>query len=380
MIKDEHKVIILSIIAGIAIWILDSAIDSFVFLHGSFWELLLFDLSLHEIYFRFLFFASFILFGIVVSKLISKRQKTEEELGKSVKFLDMIFDSIRDPFIILDRDFRVVKVNEAYAHMKDLHDNDLIGKRCYEITRGRDTVCDDCIVEKTFISADPCVKEKRSAMQGVQETWFEIYTYPIQTKNGSVTHVIEYVRNITERKKIEEERERLIQQLEFLSTTDSLTGLLNRRMLIKRLNSEIDRARRYGLELSLILCDLDYFKEINDTYGHNAGDSVLKSISSIFSELARKPDIIGRYGGDEFMIILPETSIKGAEDMAERIRLRVQSSEFPVVDGKSARTTMSLGITHFKGGEVDIYDLINRIDKALYTSKRTGKNQVYTLT
>lgn len=263
--------------------------------------------------------------------------------------------------------------------MKDIPVKELTGKKCYEITRGRNIICDDCVVNKTFQSTDPCAKEKHTSLPDGSEGWMAIYTYPILDEEGTISHVIEYVRDITDRKLAEEERKRLIEKLEFLSITDSLTGLLNRRVVIERLNSEIERVKRYGFDLSLILCDLDYFKEINDTYGHNTGDEVLKIVSGILKESVRAADIVGRYGGDEFLLILPETSIKGAEDMAERIRLAVQDTEFPAGNGKSVRTTLSLGITNFQGGRADIHDLINRIDNALYTSKRAGKNQVYTI-
>ncbi len=379
MIKDEHKVIIFSFVAGLSLWVIDAVVDSFVFTEGIFLDSLILGASAHELYFRSFYLVSFVLFGMVISRLLARHKKADEALDKSARFLNTIFDSIIDPFIILDKDFRIVRANEAYAQMKNIPVKELTGKKCHEITRGREEICDDCVVNKTFKSADPCAKEKQAILPDGSVEWVEIYTYPILDQNGSISHVIEYVRNITERKRAEEERKRLIEKLEFLSITDSLTGLLNRRVVIERLNSEIERVKRYGFDLSLILCDLDYFKEINDTYGHNTGDEVLKIVSWILKESVRAADIVGRYGGDEFLLILPETSIKGAEDMAERIRLSVQDTEFPAGNGKSVRTTLSLGITNFQGGRADIHDLINRIDNALYTSKRAGKNQVYTI-
>lgn len=379
MLKDEHKIIVLSVIVSIVICLSDAVIATVLVSGKSFRDLFEFNISAEEFFSRSLFVSGILLFGLITSRVLSRRRKSEEELDSSVRFLDTIFKSIRDPFVILDREFRIVKANDAYAEIKNRDAKELIGNKCYGITRGRVDVCEDCIVRKTLSSGDPCAKEKQVAFPDNPDAWIEIYTYPIFDKERKVSHVIEYVRDITDRKKVEEERQRLIQQLEFLSTTDSLTGLLNRRMLVKRLDSEVNRARRYRSDLSLILCDLDYFKEINDTHGHNAGDNVLKGIAGILNGLVRSTDLVGRYGGDEFLIIMPETTISGAEDMAERIRKKVQETEFPVVNGKKARTTISLGITHFQGGELDIYDLINRIDNALYTSKRAGRNQVYSL-
>ncbi len=137
------------------------------------------------------------------------------------------------------------------------------------------TVCEGCIVQKSLQSADPFAKDKLVTMPNGQAVWFEIYTYPILDEDGSVSHVIEYTRDITGRKKSEEDKRRLIEKLEHLSRTDELTGLMNRRALTDSLVYELDRAKRYATELSLILCDIDNFKEINDTWGHDTGDRSL---------------------------------------------------------------------------------------------------------
>jgi len=211
------------------------------------------------------------------------------------------------------------------------------------------------------------------------EEWIEIYTYPIIDEQREVSHVIEYVRNITDRKRADEQRQLFIQELEMLSSVDALTGLLNRRMLYDRLRHEIERVRRYKVDLALMFCDLDYFKEINDTHGHKVGDEVLKLVAGILKKSLRTSDIVGRYGGDEFLVVLPQTSLKGAHDLAERIRETVQEMRYEVYEGQSIGTTMSIGVTYYTGGETDVDALINRIDTALYVSKRAGKNQVYSL-
>ncbi len=307
---------------------------------------------------------------------ITDRMRTEEALHKSEKFLSTIFESIYDPFSIIDRDYRIIKANTAYAQMRDKLVKDLVGKRCYEILQGRDSVCDACVVEKTFKSADPCAKDKLLTFPDGLNVWVEIYTYPIFDENGTVSYVIEYTRDITDRKKAEKEKKQLIEKLEYLSKTDSLTGLLNRRALIDRLEYEIDRTKRYGAELSLILCDMDYFKEINDTHGHAIGDKVLQIVSETISGSLRATDVAGRYGGDEFMVILPETALTGAENLAERIRSSVESVDFQIADEKWVRTSLSLGVTCFNTATEDINTLIKRADVALYASKRDGRNKV----
>jgi len=135
---------------------------------------------------------------------IVERKQTEEALKKSETFLTTIFDSIQDPFCIIDRDYRIVRANEAYAQMRHKKLDDLIGKTCYEVLLKRNSVCDECVVQKTFASGDPCAKEKRVYVFDGEITWSAIYTYPIMGSDGNVTHVIEYTQDITERKRAEE--------------------------------------------------------------------------------------------------------------------------------------------------------------------------------
>ena len=254
----------------------------------------------------------------ILRKEILDRTRTEEELYRSESFLNTIFDSFHDPFCIVDREYRIIKFNDAYIRMRNKPPKELYEKTCYKVLRNKTTVCEDCVIEKTFHSKDPCAKEKPVVLADGSEMWMEIYTYPIFDHEKNVTHAIEYMRDITERKRTEEEKKRLIEKLNYLSTTDVLTGLLNRRALTDVLEHEITRAQRYAADLSLILCDLDYFKLINDTYGHAVGDSALIAVSDAIKRSIRKADILGRYGGDEFMIILPETSLEGAKLLAEK--------------------------------------------------------------
>lgn len=139
-----------------------------------------------------------------IHREIRERWNAEEKLIKSEKFLNTIFDSIRDPFCIFDRQYKIVKSNEAYAEMKNRTVEGLVGKRCYEVLHNRNVICDDCIVEKSFKEADPCAREKLLTYEDGSEVWFQIYTYPIYNDQGRVSHIIEYTRDITDRKITEE--------------------------------------------------------------------------------------------------------------------------------------------------------------------------------
>jgi diguanylate cyclase (GGDEF)-like protein/PAS domain S-box-containing protein len=315
---------------------------------------------------------------VCIIRDITWRKRSEERLRKSERFLNMMFNSIRDPFCIIDYEFRIIRANEAYANLKRKKIDDLIGKKCHEVLENRDSVCEGCVVGRSFSSAGPCAKEKNIVTSGGKIDWVEIYTYPILDEDGKVTHVIEYTRDITERKKSEDEKRRLIVTLEHLSRTDALTGLINRRALTDGLTYEVERARRFASPLSLILCDIDGFKEINDTYGHDVGDKALQTVSATLKTLLRKTDMAGRYGGDEFMLILPETGRKGAENLADKLIAAMRETDLHLPDGKPLRLSMSIGIAEPREDDDGIDSMIKRADDSMYASKPGSRKRIST--
>jgi len=316
---------------------------------------------------------------ICIMRDITWRKRSEARLRRSERFLNTIFDSIRDPFSIFDRNFQIIRANDAYARMRSKEAGELVGKKCHEVLQNRASVCEGCAVNTTFNSGDPCAKEKFIVLHDGTGMWMEISTYPIFDEDGSVTHAIEYTRDITDRKKSEEEKRLLIEKLEYLSNTDGLTGLLNRRALTDSLFYEIDRAKRYNSQMSLILCDIDNFKEINDACGHDAGDQALQTIASTLKTILRKADIAGRYGGDEFMLILPQTSIKGAEKIADKILFAVRNAEMSFTEDKSIRLSLSIGLSSLEADSDTPDSLIKRTDDAMYASKQGGRDRVSTV-
>lgn len=165
-----------------------------------------------------------------------------------------------------------------------------------------------------------------------------------------------------------------------LAVTDPLTGLLNKGYLMKRLQSEISRSARYNEPVSVIMLDIDFFKKINDTYGHLAGDETLKHIAKIIRDVTRNIDIVTRYGGEEFFIICPNTNLEGVVNLAERIRKTVENTPF-VVDSNEIRVTVSIGV------KCEVYDptvnvelatgkMIDDVDAALYRAKKNGRNRI----
>jgi len=169
-------------------------------------------------------------------------------------------------------------------------------------------------------------------------------------------------------------RARLFEKTERLATTDGLTGLTNHRTFQVRLDEQLAQAQRYGKRLSLILCDIDHFKSVNDTYGHPVGDVVLKGVARTLQKEARATDVVARYGGEEFAVVMPETDAAGAVVIAERIRERVKALVFDTAQGP-LRVTLSLGIAAVPDDATRKGDLVERADACLYHAKRNGRDR-----
>jgi diguanylate cyclase (GGDEF)-like protein len=163
----------------------------------------------------------------------------------------------------------------------------------------------------------------------------------------------------------------------WLATVDALTGCMNRRAFTERLERELDRVRRYSVKLSVMMIDLDHFKDVNDSHGHIVGDSVLRQLGDILRDEVRSVDLAARYGGEEFVILLPDTDLEGSVAFAERLRKRVEEHDFAET-GDPLRITVSVGVASasVEGGLTEPESLIAKADEALYRAKNDGRNRV----
>jgi diguanylate cyclase (GGDEF)-like protein len=166
-----------------------------------------------------------------------------------------------------------------------------------------------------------------------------------------------------------------LQEVQRLAITDSLTGLYNRRHFSKMGEDEVRRAIRYRRSLSAIMLDIDHFKRANDTYGHSVGDQILQAVAERCRQELRSVDVVGRYGGDEFVILLPENDLSAAKQVAERLRKSIAQRKLDTARG-SATVTASLGVSAMNGKQTTLEDLLSRADQALYAAKQNGRNQV----
>lgn len=201
-----------------------------------------------------------------------------------------------------------------------------------------------------------------------------IYTQAEVTRgrDGAAQKMVGTSMDITDRKLLEE-------RLKFQVVHDELTGLYNRRVLEKRLNDEIERAIRYNHSLSIFMLDIDHFKQINDTHGHPVGDIVLQALASILEKTTRKTDYLARFGGEEFVVILPETPLDTALSLAERLREEIATQPISIDDHNQLKLTASIGIASFPEHTQSPQELLGMADKAMYKAKRDGRNRISTV-
>jgi len=172
------------------------------------------------------------------------------------------------------------------------------------------------------------------------------------------------------------ENSRLVQRLKHLAGHDGLTELLNHRHTREQLQREFDRVSRYAGSLSLLMIDIDHFKQVNDRHGHPTGDTVLREVARVVKEAVRAVDLVGRYGGEEFAAILPQTDVQEARLLAERLRKAVEALAVPAPNA-IVRVTISTGIASYPAPNVaSPDDLIREADRALYRAKQDGRNRV----
>ena len=292
-----------------------------------------------------------------------------------------ILDALSDATWIIDGKGEVLRINKAFLKLLGLKNNaSAIGRKCYEFLPSdvcQTSACPLKRINHIKQSFEVAVEGKSANGKGIP---FLLTASPLFGLVGEVIGVVEQFKNITKRKHFEEELEKARLELELLATTDALTGLANRRVFDETLQREWFRALREKQSISLILCDIDYFKLYNDRYGHLGGDDCLREVSACIKRSAiRKSDLTARYGGEEFVCILPDTRSEGAYHLAEKIRSTINERRLEHDSSKiSDFLTLSLGVATVIPFENDCgaEGLIKAADDALYASKEGGRNRV----
>lgn len=305
-----------------------------------------------------------------------------ERLRKNRDFLEVIMKNLETKILIADIDARVHEFNDSFMNMLCLDATDIYGKKCGDLLncshsleeqreRGDIPYCHTCPIKisikdaltkniptyKKVISRDCYMNRKKV------KKYFLYSCKRINYNNNNMAMVI--LDDITDSEISKE-------NLKKLSVTDELTTIYNRRFIFQSLEKEIERKERYGSSFSLLMMDIDHFKSVNDRFGHINGDRVLKKTSLTIKEHIRNVDILGRFGGEEFLLILPETDVEHAAMCAERLRKSIENLH---LDDINYQITISIGVGEVIHGD-NADKIIDRVDTALYKAKENGRNRV----
>ncbi|RXJ54447.1 GGDEF domain-containing protein [Candidatus Marinarcus aquaticus] len=288
--------------------------------------------------------------------------KLQKELLSSNKELQR-FKKIIDTHVITattQLDSIITSVSKAFVKASGYQKDELIGEKM-NIIRHQQTPKELFTqLWSTIEKGEQWKSQIKNRRKDGSEYWLEQNIIPIKDEEGNIVEYMVIGEDISAKK-----------ELESLSMIDQLTKIYNRRKLDEILDHEFNRAIRYEKPLSIMLIDIDFFKKINDTYGHPIGDEVLYSVAQTFKNHIRSTDYVGRYGGEEFMIICPETKKEDAMILAEKLRKTIEEYPFKVIKN----VTVSIGVSEYIA-EFSVNEVIERADKALYKAKAQGRNQV----
>jgi diguanylate cyclase (GGDEF)-like protein/PAS domain S-box-containing protein len=292
--------------------------------------------------------------------------------GHSVAAFKSAVDCAAVSIMITDVDARIVYVNDAFLRQTGYAREELLGRDAGVMKSGRTRREVYQELWKTIRSGRSWRGELVNRRRGGTEYWEQLAIAPLRDPNGAISHFVAVREDITERRK----REDALHQLAHI---DVLTGVGNRRYLMERAENELRRAERFGLALSLLILDIDRFKQINDCHGHSCGDQAIRLVAQCCVEHVRDIDFVGRFGGEEFVAVMPGTALNGAREVAERLRKAVSALSLECGVGKTFGLTVSVGIAELIAGD-KLEQVFASADAALYRAKGLGRNRVVAVT
>ena len=296
---------------------------------------------------------------------VEARRRSERAVRESERRFRTIFDYSPSGIAFGDEEGNLLTVNAAFSRLLGYSRQELMGRNFAEITHPEDREREAALIQDLLWEGKSHYRlEKRYLARDGTPVWVDLIVSAQWNGHGIPIHFIGVATDIREKKAAEAE-------LEYRAAYDSLTGALNRLRYEQLLEQEQERVNRYGTQAAVIMFDIDHFKAVNDTYGHDTGDAVLTELAGLVRGRLRETDSLSRWGGEEFLILLPETGLEGATRLAEDIRATTEAHSFPEV----GRVTISLGVADLLPGE-PYRDLVRRVDQALYAAKRGGRNQV----
>ncbi|MGB0127971.1 MAG: CHASE domain-containing protein [Rhodocyclaceae bacterium] len=305
-----------------------------------------------------------------VSAALERATMANRALDENRALLQLIYDTSDVAIFLVDLEGRITHANRCMEEMFGCSAERLIGSEYVshihpdEREAGRARMLALLKSDVAFVEVDRLYWRE----DGIQ-FWGHLRGRRMIDAQGCPVGLVGVISNIDERRRLQADLERQ-------ARTDSLTGVNNRRHFLELAEAEINRAVRYGSALSVLMIDIDFFKAVNDTYGHAAGDQVLCRLTDICRAGLRETDPIGRMGGEEFAVLLPETDLAGAYDVAERLRGAIAATSVNQAEGLALRFTVSIGVASFVDRDASVGGLLRAADDALYMAKRGGRNRV----
>ena len=303
---------------------------------------------------------------------IAERVRTEAALKESEERFRSLFEHAAVGIAQISLEGCFLKINDGFCRILGYSQQEILaqGLTFQQLTFHEDLTADMAFKQKLLAGPlENYSMEKRYIRKDQSLAWVHLSTALVRDAEKKPLYFISAVQDITEHKNLRAEIERQ-------ARIDYLTGLANRRHFMEQAELELSRALRYSKPLSIAMMDIDHFKRVNDTYGHKIGDVVLQKLSQLCQKTLREVDLIGRMGGEEFAILLPETNGERAAEVAERLRASIADTEIPLETGLPLHFTVSIGIATLQGSTVNVDMLLSQADKALYEAKHGGRNRV----
>jgi len=306
---------------------------------------------------------------LIVSRDISERKAIDRALRESEERFRTLADSAPMAIWVAGTDKGCYWFNKTWLDFTGRSMEQEIGNGWAESVHPDDLVACMEHYQTCFDARRRFEMEYRLRNHRGEYRWMLDTGTPRLDTDGVFSGFVGTMVDITERRAVEKE-------LQLQARVDYLTGLFNRRHFIEQGELELSRALRYNNQLSAFMIDIDYFKQVNDTHGHRAGDMVLQALSRLCKEALRDVDLLGRMGGEEFAVLLPETSHEKAIEVAERLRETIEETPIVIETGLPLHITVSIGVTTLTGKDSNIDMLLNQADTALYQAKEAGRNRV----
>jgi diguanylate cyclase (GGDEF)-like protein/PAS domain S-box-containing protein len=345
-------------------WVVDSALTSLMFGEGNLLRQV-FQPAHHDLWTRLIVVCLLLIFGASFQYTLGQLRQAQNQVRK----LSRVVDQSPAMVMITDTAGNIEYVNPRFTEVTGYHLGEVLGRNPRLLKSGETPDREYRELWGTIACGGEWRGELLNRKKSGERFWESVSISPIRNVDGRITHFIAMGEDVTRRKMAEEE-------LVHAATHDALTGLFNRRYFTERLEGAFRSARRYGYPLSLCLCDLDLFKEINDTHGHDVGDQVLAGFGALLRSALRSEDIAGRYGGDEFIMVFPHVTAEEAAVGLQRIRRRLETERFGAPQGKSVAVAASFGVAQMAPVHADARALVEAADAALYRAKQAGRNRI----